>query len=207
MPFVPNGSRRGSRLLAAALGLALAALAPATAQAKTDKHDAANPDTCVPDHVLTNPFGAWGDQADYALAPGGDFESGAAGWTLTGGAAVAAGNQPFDIGAPGVLPRPATGGERPQRLDVRRRDLHVLPPLRPQPRVVEGGPQGRGALLRRQGQAAGHQRPRPRLRQSQRTIPRSMSTSRSIRSRQHCRKFRRYERVWKPTMSLARSPL
>ena len=102
MPFVLNGSRRGSRLLAAALGLALAALAPATAQAKTDKHDAANPDACVPDHVLTNPFAAWGDQADYALAPGGDFESGAAGWTLTGGAAVVAGNQPFDIGAPGA---------------------------------------------------------------------------------------------------------
>ena len=102
MPFVLNGSRRGSRLLAAALGLALAALAPATAQAKNDKHDAANPDACVPDHVLTSPFGAWGDLADYALAPGGDFESGAAGWTLTGGAAVEAGNQPFDIGAPGA---------------------------------------------------------------------------------------------------------
>ena len=102
MPFVMNGSRRGSRMLAAALGLALAALAPATAQAKNDKHDAANPDACVADHALSNPFAAWGDQADYALAPGGDFESGAAGWTLTGGAAVTAGNQPFDIGAPGA---------------------------------------------------------------------------------------------------------
>jgi hypothetical protein len=90
-------------MLAAALGLALAAtLVPATAQAKNDKHDAANPDACVVDHVLSNPFAAWGDQADYALLPGGNFESGAAGWTLSGGAAVADGNQPFDIGAPGA---------------------------------------------------------------------------------------------------------
>jgi hypothetical protein len=99
VPFVTNGSRRTSRVLAAAAGLALAGFAPAAAQAKPDKSDA---QACVVDHVLTNPFAAWGDHADYALAPGGDFETGATGWTLDDGAAVTTGNQPFDIGAPGA---------------------------------------------------------------------------------------------------------
>lgn len=42
-------------------------------------------------------FQPWGDYFKYAFAPNGGFESGAAGWTLTGGAKVAAGNETFKV--------------------------------------------------------------------------------------------------------------
>jgi hypothetical protein len=42
-----------------------------------------------------HPFLRWLDPLPYTLLPGGDFESGAAGWTLAGGARVADGNEPF----------------------------------------------------------------------------------------------------------------
>ncbi len=38
-----------------------------------------------------------GDTADYSVAPGGDFESGAKGWSLTGSAAVATGNESLGV--------------------------------------------------------------------------------------------------------------
>jgi hypothetical protein len=40
-------------------------------------------------------FSPWGDSRSYYLAPNGGLESGANGWTLSGGATVASGNQPF----------------------------------------------------------------------------------------------------------------
>src|ERR1700712_4170044 len=40
-----------------------------------------------------------GDNAQYSLAPGGNFESGNGGWTLTGGAKVATGNETLGISA------------------------------------------------------------------------------------------------------------
>jgi hypothetical protein len=40
------------------------------------------------------PFVQWGDNANYAYAPNGGFESGATGWTLSGGTVVI-GNEPF----------------------------------------------------------------------------------------------------------------
>jgi hypothetical protein len=40
------------------------------------------------------PFAPWGDNANYAFAPNGGFESGATDWTLSAGT-VAAGNEPF----------------------------------------------------------------------------------------------------------------
>jgi hypothetical protein len=43
------------------------------------------------------PFKPWSDYAQYALIPDGGFESGAAGWTLSGGAKVVSGNEPFYI--------------------------------------------------------------------------------------------------------------
>jgi hypothetical protein len=43
----------------------------------------------------------WGDRHAYALAPGGDFETGAAGWTLSGGARVVTGNESFNVGGTG----------------------------------------------------------------------------------------------------------
>jgi hypothetical protein len=44
-----------------------------------------------------HPFLPWLDPLPYSLLPGGDFESGAAGWKLTGGARVADGNEPFAV--------------------------------------------------------------------------------------------------------------
>ncbi len=41
----------------------------------------------------TKAFTKVGDNADYSLAPGGNFEAGTPGWTLTGGAKVISGNE------------------------------------------------------------------------------------------------------------------
>src|SRR5262249_5656895 len=46
---------------------------------------------------LSRPFLPCGDTAHYALAPNGDFETGWAGWTLSGGARVVDGNEPFYV--------------------------------------------------------------------------------------------------------------
>ncbi|HLY51200.1 MAG TPA: hypothetical protein VKR21_18555 [Solirubrobacteraceae bacterium] len=43
------------------------------------------------------PFTPWGDNYYYVKAPGGDFESGASGWALTGGASVVSGNESFNV--------------------------------------------------------------------------------------------------------------
>ncbi len=52
--------------------------------------------------VLFNPLTGYGDFRDYFLAPGGDFEDEAApGWKLTGGAAIAGGNEPKYLTGPG----------------------------------------------------------------------------------------------------------
>jgi hypothetical protein len=40
-------------------------------------------------------FGPWADAANYILAPNGSFEFGTQGWTLSGGAGVVSGNEPF----------------------------------------------------------------------------------------------------------------
>jgi len=43
----------------------------------------------------TQVFGPWADAANYLLAPNGSFEFGTTGWTLSGGATVVPGNEPF----------------------------------------------------------------------------------------------------------------
>lgn len=45
-----------------------------------------------------HPFLQWLDPLPYVLLPGGDFESGAAGWKLSGGAKVVDGNESFYVG-------------------------------------------------------------------------------------------------------------
>ncbi len=50
---------------------------------------------------LSHPFAQWGDSNSYELAPGGDFESGASGWTLSGGAKLVTGSEPY--GARGAV--------------------------------------------------------------------------------------------------------
>ncbi len=42
-------------------------------------------------------FLPWLDVADYFLAPGGDFESGAAGWSTSGAAGTTDGNEPWNV--------------------------------------------------------------------------------------------------------------
>jgi hypothetical protein len=48
------------------------------------------------DTQSSNPFLRWIDPADYVLNGGGGFESGGAGWTLTG-ASVVSGNEPWRV--------------------------------------------------------------------------------------------------------------
>jgi hypothetical protein len=50
-----------------------------------------------PPSAYEQPFTPWLDFASYVLAPNGDLESGAAGWSLDGGAAVVAGNESFYV--------------------------------------------------------------------------------------------------------------
>lgn len=47
------------------------------------------------DRVLSQPFAAWNDTAFYFLVPGGTFETGASGWSLSGGASVTSGGNSF----------------------------------------------------------------------------------------------------------------
>jgi hypothetical protein len=47
-------------------------------------------------------FAPWGDANFYSLLPNGGFESGKIFWTLTGGAAVVAGSEPFALSGKGA---------------------------------------------------------------------------------------------------------
>jgi hypothetical protein len=50
----------------------------------------------------SQPFGRFGDAADYTLLPGGTFESGVTGWTLENAARIVAANSPFNSSGPGT---------------------------------------------------------------------------------------------------------
>jgi hypothetical protein len=54
------------------------------------------PGTCG-NQVESQPFAPWFDTASYTPVAGGGFETGAAGWTLAGGAAVASGNEAYNV--------------------------------------------------------------------------------------------------------------
>ena len=83
---------RHTRLLGAvisALGIAVLSGAPAKAALiSTDACDNA---------ALSQPFAHWGDSNDYKLVPGGSFENGASGWTLSHGASIVKGSEPFGV--------------------------------------------------------------------------------------------------------------
>jgi hypothetical protein len=96
MPYKLSRLRCG-RLIASVAGLLLlATTAPAANAAGT----AANPLDCRPQGSFVQPFTPWNDAGDYTLSPGGNFEGGLDGWTLTNGAGLAAGNETFQIGGP-----------------------------------------------------------------------------------------------------------
>lgn len=42
-------------------------------------------------------FAPWGDSSNYLLVPGGGFESGMPAWSMSGGARVVSGNEPFQV--------------------------------------------------------------------------------------------------------------
>ena len=48
------------------------------------------------DAATSHPFEAWGDNANYLLMPGGSFEAGSPAWSLSRGAYVGPGNEPFN---------------------------------------------------------------------------------------------------------------
>ena len=45
--------------------------------------------------TTSQPFTAWNDSASYYLVPNGGLENGSTGWSLSGGASVVYGNEPF----------------------------------------------------------------------------------------------------------------
>ncbi|HEY2321120.1 MAG TPA: hypothetical protein VGH67_22620 [Solirubrobacteraceae bacterium] len=81
---------RHTRLVGAVvsvLGIAVLSGAPARAAL-------INTDACD-STALTQPFSPWGDANDYKLVAGGSFESGASGWTLSHGASIVKGSEPY----------------------------------------------------------------------------------------------------------------
>ena len=75
------------------LGFAVASGAPARAALiSTDACDNA---------ALSQPFAQWLDTSQYKLVPGGSFEGSTAGWTLSHGAKVVSGSEPY--GATGAV--------------------------------------------------------------------------------------------------------
>jgi hypothetical protein len=82
------------RLAAAAVSFAALAI-PASASAGALVADAPS---CSAQNA-TQVFLPWADVANYVPAPGGNAES-TAGWKLTGGASIAVGNEPAQVGAP-----------------------------------------------------------------------------------------------------------
>lgn len=85
------------RLAAFATGIVALALLPATAPAGTalDSLGQVPSTSCVPGG--SSPFLPWGDPGNYSLLPGGDFERGAVGWTLSRGARIVSGNEPWRV--------------------------------------------------------------------------------------------------------------
>jgi hypothetical protein len=99
-----------SRLRRAALGAAAALSASAALSSPASAAGLVKTTTDCGTPELAQPFAPWGDAHHYKLVDGGDFESGAAGWQLRGGARVVAGNAPSHVNGAGdafSLSRPA----------------------------------------------------------------------------------------------------
>jgi hypothetical protein len=76
--------------LALSAGIAITAAAALAAPASAGVLTKSATDCATPE--LSQPFKPWLDNSQYKLVDNGSFETGADGWTLTGGARVAAGN-------------------------------------------------------------------------------------------------------------------
>ena len=87
--------RSGARVALLATAAALCAALPATANAELLETGACD------DAPLSQPFSPWGDNANYKLAPGGDFESGLEGWSLRNAGLVSGSSPHAATGAVG----------------------------------------------------------------------------------------------------------
>ena len=52
--------------------------------------------------AVSHPFAEFGDDGAYCALANNGFESGSAGWTLSGGASIAPGNEPWYVNGPGA---------------------------------------------------------------------------------------------------------
>jgi hypothetical protein len=97
MAFIRTfGVRRRARRLFPLVVLCVFACA-GTASAREAQTTSESRATCVAP-LIEHPFLSFKDERNYVLAPGGSFEdSSLAGWSLEGGAGVAAGNEPFNL--------------------------------------------------------------------------------------------------------------
>jgi hypothetical protein len=86
-------SHRARVALGISIIAAVAAFAPSAANAGLLVSTA----TDCAQETLSKPFAQFGDAASYTLVPGGAFEAGQQGWSLTGGAKVVTGNEPFKV--------------------------------------------------------------------------------------------------------------
>lgn len=84
--------RQHDRVLRSALVLAGTACAALAASISTVGASAAS---CPPPPPVVHPFAPWGDSDSYVLTTGGSFEPGSPAWTLSGGARIVPGNEPF----------------------------------------------------------------------------------------------------------------
>jgi hypothetical protein len=67
------------------------AFSAGTAQATLINTNPCNSET------LSQPFAPWGDTNEYELVPGGSFGSSLAGWTISGGAGLISGGEPYGV--------------------------------------------------------------------------------------------------------------
>jgi hypothetical protein len=89
-----NPSQLGRRLAALAVTVATVgtiALSAAPAQASLLGN---GPCAATP---TTQPFAPWGDANDYSLAPGGAFSGNTTSWTLSNGAGLTSGGEPWNV--------------------------------------------------------------------------------------------------------------
>jgi hypothetical protein len=115
------GTRRVLALLAVVTATACFAASPATA--------AGNDSSLLGcGYGASQPFLRFLDPLPYTLMPDGGFEAGGAGWKLSGGARVAAGNEPWNVSGPGsrslVLPSGSSATSPPMCMGL------VLPVVR-----------------------------------------------------------------------------
>ena len=113
-------SRAGARWLVALLAGVVAAVCLTTQPAR-----AADDSLLGCGYEASHPFLRWLDPLPYTLMPNGDFESGAGGWSFSGGAKIASGNHPFDDGSRSlVLPSGSSATSAPMCMGL------VLPVVR-----------------------------------------------------------------------------